>query len=197
MSDADRVKWDARHRERGSPGEPSPWVRSLTERLPRTGRALDVAGGTGRHALVLARHGLEVTLTDVSPEGLAIAAEAARAEGLALTTAIRDLEDTPLPAGPWDVILCFHFLDRALYRTFPAALAPGGTLAIVHPTKRNLERHAHPGAAYLLEPGELPTLVAGVRVDHYEEAWLDEGWHEARLIGSCQPATGALHLPGD
>jgi hypothetical protein len=50
------------------------------------------------------------------------------------------------------------------------------------PTLRNLERHARPGRPYLLVEGELPTLVQGLEVLQYEEGWLEEGRHEARLV---------------
>ncbi len=179
----DRRRWDERWRERGGPGEPSPWVRSLCERLPTRGRALDVAGGAGRHALVLARHGLDVTIADVSPVALGLADAAARAEGLTLRTVAGDLEDGPLPPGPFDVLLCYHFLYRPAYRSFASVVVPGGTVAIVHMTRINLERNPHPTAQFLLEPGELPSLLPGVSVVSYEESWGAEGRHEARVIG--------------
>lgn len=50
----DREKWNARYREEGPPSPPSPFLVGLDDLLPRRGRALDVAGGTGRHALWLA-----------------------------------------------------------------------------------------------------------------------------------------------
>ncbi len=174
MSDADRARWDARWREKGAPGEPSPFVLSLDAILPRRGRALDVAGGAGRHAMWLARRGLEVTLVDISPVALAMA------EGV--TTVAADLEHEPLPAGPWDVILCFHYLDRRLFEAWPRLLAPGGLLVFVQATRSNLQKHEHPPARFLLEDGELARLVQGLEVVRLEEGWLDEGRHEARLV---------------
>lgn len=182
MAVGDRDKWNARYREKERPAAPSSFVVGLDALLPRRGRALDVAGGAGRHALWLARRGLEVTLADVSEVALEEAARAARAEGLALTTVQVDLEEAPLPEGPWDVILCTYFLQRALFASFPRALAPGGWLALAHATRRNLERHARPGPAFLLEEGELATLVHGLDVIQLTEAWSEEGRHEARLV---------------
>lgn len=179
MSAQDRMKWNERWKERGSPGEPSPFVRSLAELIPRRGTALDVAGGAGRHASWLARHGLDVTLVDISEEALALA----RAHGPAMRTLALDLDRQPLPAGPFDVILVFHFLDRRVYAELSARLAPGGLAVVVHPTRTNLERHASPSAAYLVDPGELPRLLPGLEILRYEEGWLAEGRHEARLVG--------------
>ncbi len=181
MAAGDRERWNPRHAERDAPGEPSPFVAGLDAILPRRGRALDVAGGTGRHALWLARRGLEVTLADVSDEGLRIAARAAAAEGLSLATVEVDLEAAPLPAGPWDVVVCTYFLHRPLLARLPEALAPGGWLVVAHATRRNLERNARPPAAFLLEEGELGGLARGLEVIRAEEGWFEER-HEARLV---------------
>ncbi|WP_438043551.1 class I SAM-dependent methyltransferase [Sorangium sp. So ce128] len=183
MSDDDRTRWDARYREGGGdPGEPSAVLTALDPLLPRRGRALDLAGGAGRHALWLARRGLDVTLADISEVGLGIARTAAAREGLALRTVALDVERDPLPAGPWDLLLIFYFLERRL-AACAAELAPGGHLVVVHPTRSNLLRHAHPSARWLLDDGELPALLGdALEVVRYEEGWLEEGHHEARLV---------------
>jgi tellurite methyltransferase len=184
MSDDDRARWNARYREGAKDHEPSPFLTGLDDLLPRRGRALDVAGGAGRHALWLARRGLAATLADVSDVALAAAARAAAAEGLPLATAHVDLEREPLPAGPWDVVTVFYFLQRSLFPAIAATLAPGGLLVVAHPTRSNLARHPRPGPDHLLEDGELPSLVRGLEVVSYEEGWCDDsGRHEARLVG--------------
>jgi 2-polyprenyl-3-methyl-5-hydroxy-6-metoxy-1,4-benzoquinol methylase len=179
----DRERWNERYRAGDGPSSaPSPFVLGLDALLPRRGRALDVAGGEGRHALWLARRGLDATLADVSDVAVERAAAAARAEGLPLRTLLVDLTSSPLPAGPWDVILCTYFLHRPLYAAFAAALAPGGLLAAAHATRSNLERHARPGPDHLLEDGELPGLVRGLELLRSEEGWLESGRHEARVV---------------
>jgi hypothetical protein len=54
MAEADRRRWDARYRAH-EPGlqQPSGSLVALPDLLPQGARALDVAGGTGRHALWL------------------------------------------------------------------------------------------------------------------------------------------------
>jgi tellurite methyltransferase len=183
----DRERWNARYREaRDAPG-PSPFLAALDPLLPRRGRALDVAGGAGQNALWLARRGLAVTLADVSDVALARAAEAARAERLPLETVRVDLEESPLPAGPWELLLCTYFLHRPLFAAFPAALAPGGLLVFAHATRTNLERHPRPGPSHVLEDGELPTLVRGLEILRGEEGWLESGRHEARVVARRPP----------
>jgi SAM-dependent methyltransferase len=198
MSEADREAWNERHGDASAPSEASPFLIGLDPILPRLGRALDVAGGRGRHAVWLARRGLDATLADVSDVGLFIASQQARAEGVALTTLRIDFGVSPLPPGPWDVLVSFCFLDRPLFATYGSALAPGGFLVIAHPTRRNLERHARPPAQYLLEEGELPSLVAGpeasgLEVISYQEGWCESDRHEARLVARRRrDAPGAL-----
>lgn len=54
-------------------GQDPRWRRFLVSRLPRGGRVLDVATGTGLVAVELLRQGFEVTGVDQSPEMLAVA----------------------------------------------------------------------------------------------------------------------------
>ncbi len=182
MSAGDRERWNARYLSEGAPEAPSPFVESLAPLLPPRGRALDAGGGAGRHALWLARRGLEVTLADVSDVALERAARAAAAEGLPLATARVDLELAPPPPGPWDVALCVYFLHRPLLGALASLLAPGGLLAVAHATRTFLERHARPGPDHVLEDGELRSLVPGLEIVRYEEGWLESGRHEARLV---------------
>jgi len=182
MTDQDKTRWNERYRAGGGATAPSAFLLSLDDVLPRSGRALDLAGGRGRHALWLAGRGLSVTLADVSDEGLALARQAAALDGVALTTLEVDLEAEPVPPGPWDLILVFHYLHRPLLGRIPATLAPGGLFVCCHPTRTNLERHTRPGPDHLLEEGELPGLIAGLEVLRYEEGWTEEGRHEARLV---------------
>ena len=116
MSHEERERWNARYRGGDHAGEsPSAVLTAVEGLLPRSGRALDVAGGAGRHALWLARRGLDVTITDIAVAGLALAAERAHAAGLKIAARQADLENEPLPAGPWDLIVVFHFLLRPLH----------------------------------------------------------------------------------
>jgi tellurite methyltransferase len=184
MEPSDRERWDAKYAARGPElGPPSAFVVDVLPRLPTRGRCLDVAGGSGRQALALARHGLDVTIADVSPVGLAQAQRHAAAAGLEIRTLAFDIETSGLPPGPWDVIVCVHFLYRPLFSAAATALVPGGFLVFEHPTRTNLERHDKPSAHYVLEDGELPGLVdARLDVLRLEEGWGPEGRHEARLL---------------
>ena len=106
----------------------------------------------------------------------------ARRRGLALQAQRLDLEEQPLPAGPWDLIINLDYLWRPLFKAYPSRLRPGGLLVFAQPTVQNLERHAHPSARFLLECGELATLVQDLEILHCDEAWRADGRHVARLV---------------
>jgi tellurite methyltransferase len=187
MGEPDRTKWDARYSEKMPSDEPSSWLLRWFEladenMLPKTGRVLDVAGGGGRNAIWFAKRGFDVTVVDVSPVGLEIAEKRAKEAGVTITTMVLDLENEALPEGPWDIILQMHYLERTLFGKYAELLAIPGLLFVEHPTRSNLDRHAKPGAHYLLEDGELPELCAPFVIVSYGEGWNEAGRHEARIV---------------
>jgi len=182
MSAAERLRWDARYATGAAPQAPSRVLTALSRLLPRRGRALDVAGGAGRHAIWMARRGLRVTVADISPEGLALARARAAAAGVRLRALTLDLDRAPIPRGPWDLIVVYHYLQRRVWTQLPRLLARNGTLVIIHPTTRNLERHSIPQRRHLLKEGEMSRLVTGLAVVRFDEGWTTEGRHEAVLV---------------
>jgi tellurite methyltransferase len=188
MAEGDRERWNQRYQAGRGEVAPSSLFDSSSPLLPRSGRALDIAGGSGRHALWMARRGLSVTLAEVSDEAAALARASFARAGLPLEVALLDLEREPFPRGPWDLIAVAYYLYRPIFAAAAQALAPGGVLAVVHPTLRNLERNPRPSAPYLLREGELATLVLGLELLRCDEAWRDDGQHEAWLVARRPPA---------
>lgn len=186
----DEQRWNQRYRSRGLADRPPAQVLdalllpALDQLCPQRGAALDVAGGDGRNALWLARHGFQVTVADVSSQGLDLARQRLSDQGQSLRTIQADL-DGPLPAslhGPWALVLCCNYLNRTLLGSVATMLSPGGCLVVSHPTRQNLQRHAHPSSRFLLEEGELAGLAAGLTVWHHSEAWRPDGRHLAWLV---------------
>jgi len=182
MDERVRERWDRRwaggcH----SDGKPPGWLEGIEAFATARGRALDIASGAGRVALWLAGRGFEVTATDISAVALGRCRALAEAEELSVEVLEIDLESQPLPRGPWDVITCFHYMRREIFRDLRAALSPGGLLVAEIATRRNLERNERPSARFLLELGELRKLLAPLEVVHYCEDWL-EGYHVARGV---------------
>ncbi len=175
MSGADRERWDATYRGGGHRDPPAPeWLAALDGELPRAGRALDVASGTGRLARFWAARGLDCASRRRLHGGPATRLAAATRDGLALETLALDLEREPLPAGPFAAISCFHYLQRDLFPKLTERLAPGGVLACEIATVRNLERNPKPSARFLLQPNELLALCRPLEVVFYEEGWRDD-----------------------
>ena len=178
-----RDRWDERYRHQPVPSAPASFViDDLEPWLETPGRALDVAGGAGRNSLWLADRGWHPTLVDISPVAAGSVRESAQRRGVQIDTIVADLTAEPLPAGPWDLILMVHYLQRDLFPRCIDCLAPRGILAFSIATVRNLERHERPPRPYLLEPGEATTLVEPLDVLFASEGWFDDDRHEARII---------------
>ena len=184
MSEADKEKWDAKYRSATHPSfTPSKVLESVVDYLPSTGSAIDLAGGVGRHSIWLAQRGLDVTLADVSPVALAIASDEANAKGVPISMLEIDLESQSFPAGPWDVVLSVLYLNRALWVSAAENLSIGGILIVLQPTINNLQRHPKPPRRFLLEERELCELACGLEIIDYREGWLEDGRHDALLVG--------------
>ena len=190
MSQFDRDKWNTKYSDPATvPIDPAPSIVRLAEFLPRSGRALDLAGGAGRHSIWLAQRGLDVTLADVSVVGLRHAEQRAADKNVSITIYEIDLEPKDpsavhesFPPGPWDLVLSHYYYCRALIPVIIRNLAPAGMLVIVQPTVRNLERNPKPPRPFLLEEGELQTLAAELEIESFTEGWTSENRHEATLI---------------
>ncbi|MEM8709197.1 MAG: class I SAM-dependent methyltransferase, partial [Actinomycetota bacterium] len=183
MAVGDRDRWNDKWAEAGrGTSHGSALVDLVRPWLPETGSLLDVAGGGSSDSLHFARLGLEVTVADVSDVGLIQAKQRCLAEDIMISTVEIDLEREPLPDGPWDVITVTNYLQRNLFAALVERLAPGGVLGVIIATEANLERNERPGRPFLLDTGELPGLVSGVEVLHHDEAWRDNGRHEAHLV---------------
>jgi len=183
VSEAERIEWESRHRERGvGLSEPEPFIVSAVAGLGRLGTALDLAGGTGRHALWLAAQGWATTLVDIAPTALEMAAGQAAMAGLGIDTAQHDLDDGLPAVDAVDLVVIHHYLNRVLLGQVGSLLVPGGHLVMAHPTVANLERNDRPGRRYLLEPDELPSLLGELEVVTHFEGWTAQSRHEAQLV---------------
>jgi rhodanese-related sulfurtransferase len=155
-----------------SPGDPftgagpSSWLVKNADLLPRSERVLDVACGSGRHALLLGAAGFRVHAVDRDTEAISRLADTARRLGLDLQAEVVDLEKEPadLDEGAYGTILGFHYLHRPLFPALVRALRPGGIL-LYETFTREQARHGGPhNPTYLLEPGELAARVRPLEV---------------------------------
>jgi ubiquinone/menaquinone biosynthesis C-methylase UbiE len=101
-------------------------------------RVLDVGCGPGRHALALARRGIETVGVDLSEDFIALARDAATAEELPAQFEVGDVRDLGHEAE-FDAVLClcqggFGLLggrdEPQVFGRIAAAVRPGGRLAL-------------------------------------------------------------------
>jgi tellurite methyltransferase len=163
----------------------SSWLLSNIDLIPRAGRALDVACGRGRHALLLAERGLAVVAVDrdaAAIEGLRIEA-AGRL--LPLEARVVDLEaaeaDPGLGEDAYDLVVVFHYLHRPLFPALVRALAPGALLIYETFTvdQAGLGKPTNPD--YLLQHGELRQRLSSLTIVREREG-VFEGRHVAAVV---------------
>jgi tellurite methyltransferase len=167
MSGGLRTSWEERHRQ-GRAGSPEPFAAEMLDLLPR-GIALDVAAGTGRHALMLARAGFSVHAIDFSLPAMAGLKAAAVAENLPIYPLVADLDVFPLPADRYDVVVNISFLDRRLVPALKSALKMGGAL-LFDTFLVDQAEIGHPrNPDFLLRHYELRELLSGLAIRRYRE----------------------------
>ena len=149
---------------------PSSWFAWHAHRIRPGSRVLDLACGTGRHALAAAGLGARVVAVDRDPASLDIARKEAKARGLEVEWVEADLAGGLPDKGPFDAILVFNYLDRSAMAAIAAALAPGGILILETFLEAQKAFGWGPSSdEHLLRSGELRTLVAPLTVIHGRE----------------------------
>lgn len=126
--------------------------RTADERTGRTPAALDLAAGTGRHTLALARAGYDPTAVDFSPSAVRIVADALAERELPGRALVADLrtwtpeQEQEHRAGPdvlprrFDLIVAVYFQhDLSLLRRAAEWLLPGARLLWVTHAPGSLE----------------------------------------------------------
>jgi tellurite methyltransferase len=171
-SDVDqRERWNQKYRT--SPGswvEPDeflPWAfrEFIQPAFPEGGCALDFAGGAGRHSVWLAQQGWDVTLIDISETGVELARQKAGSLAPHIHCVVDDLTQFRAPQTQFDVVMGFYYLDRMIFPEIVRSLRPGGLLLYKTYTIEQLQFERGPkDVTRLLEKGELPRLVSGLRV---------------------------------
>lgn len=182
MAEADRDKWNERHREGyAAQGQPSAVLEQWIDRIPR-GRALDLACGSGRNALFLAAHGFEVDAVDISDAALDIGRQRARQAGLCVNWIEQDLDEPQTLADGYTLLLIIRFVDLPLIRKLADKLAPGGMLVTEQHMVTDAEVGGPSDPAFRLQPGALREVAEGLRVLSYEEGIVEDPGQQAMAL---------------
>ena len=171
------------------------WVQRWSHLVAPGGTVLDVACGQGRHVRWFAGRGHPVAGVDHAQQALDALADLAGDGSAQLVQADIENGSWPFMDGGqprrFDVVVVTNYLWRALLPTILQSLAPGGvllyeTFAIGNETVGKPSR-----PDFLLLPGELLRLCAGLRVVAFEDGFCE---HPARFVQRI--AAVAPDVPG-
>jgi len=152
---------------------PAQFLVENVELLPK-GRTLDVAMGTGRNAIYLAKMGFDVEGVDISPEAVNSALRAARKAGVTIKTQVANLEvGYYFEKAAFDVIICFNYLQRSFVPQIKDGLRKGGMVVyetfIVDQVQFGKPRNPD----YLLKHNELLDMFRDLRCLRYREGVME------------------------
>jgi SAM-dependent methyltransferase len=142
-------------------------------------RVLDVGCGPGRHALALARRGLDVVGLDHSPEFVALARDASDAEDLSATFTELDVRALEFE-GEFDAVVClcqggFGLLggrdEPDVFARIARSLRPGGGLALTAFSTAFVLRHLEDGEHFDPRTGVLHETATVRDPDGREEGF--------------------------
>ncbi|MEO7391154.1 MAG: class I SAM-dependent methyltransferase [Ramlibacter sp.] len=165
----------------------SAWVQRWSHLVPARGPVLDVACGHGRHMRWFAGRGHPVVGVDRAQE--AIYSVAALGEAVAA-----DIENGPWPfAGrTFAGVVVSNYLWRPLFPAILQSVATGGVL-IYETFGAGNETVGKPSRPdFLLRPGELLAVCAGLRVVSYEDGFEMAPARFVQRIAAVREAPGPL-----
>jgi SAM-dependent methyltransferase len=165
--------WDKRFRRGDYPSEPdpSPILRQYLADIP-DGRALDIATGTGRNALFVASSGYTVDAIDQSSEGLRVARETAREQGIEdrVNWIQADIPTYTFPREQYELITISFYRAVDRLPDIKEALVPGGYLFIEHHLRSTESTPSGPMSdRYRFSSNELLHACLDMTVLYYDE----------------------------
>ncbi|MFC4247465.1 class I SAM-dependent methyltransferase [Natribaculum luteum] len=166
----DRERWNEKHGDDDFrlPEEPIPELERRLETLP-SGRALDVATGTGRNALFLAENGYEVDAVDVSDAALETARRRADDRDVDVNWIRTDVAAFDLETDAYDVITVSFFAALEVLPDLKEALAPGGVVVYEHHLRSSDPVEVGPSNRHRYRSNDLLRACLDLTILHYEE----------------------------
>lgn len=173
----DRDRWKARYAaDARLDRPPSAWVAERIEWLREGRPVLDLACGSGRHAMVIAAKGRPVVALDFVESAVRLAAgRHPMVQGV-----VADALHLPIACGRLGGIVCVNFLERSIFPSLQELLEQGGLLIYETYTLDQLQlvregrARAPSDPRYLLERGELLRLVHPLTVLDWREGYVED-----------------------
>jgi len=173
-------EWEERYRSREREkedfaAEPVKLVKETAKKL-KPGRALDLACGTGRNALWLAKQGWLVTGVDGAPTAIDTVRRRAEALGVVVEAKVANLEKREYQIEPnaWDLICICYYLQRDLFEPAKRGLVFNGIIiAIAH-----IDLPNEPTGQHRLKPGQLAGYFRNFEILHDFEGKPDDPAHQ-------------------
>jgi SAM-dependent methyltransferase len=161
----DRIKWNQKYKKKKYPREPAQIVRDYFS-LTKTGKALDIGAGNGRHSIFLAEQGFSVDAIDISDIGLV--KFAGRHPNIHAVCA--DLDTFEIPQNRYDLIVNIKYLNRRLFPYIYEGLKKGGVLIFESFLETMEDTTNQPTCRdYLLRKNELLHAFLSLRILYYRE----------------------------
>lgn len=161
-SEAAMNGWDERYR-RGEHinDDPHPLLTEFAARL-KPGRALDVACGAGRHSVLLAERGWQVTAVDNSSVAIELLRQRAAERSVRVDARVADLERGEFVIEPntYDLIINCCYLQRDLFSSMRAGVRTGGLVIAVVAMVDDDPNIKPMNSAFVLQPDELKAIFA-------------------------------------
>jgi SAM-dependent methyltransferase len=179
----------------------SPWVARWAHLAPAGSTVLDVACGLGRNALHFSQLNHPVAAVDIAQAAIdSIASKLPPNAQLK----VADIENGPWPfmhkgvPQQFGAVVVTNYLWRALLPTLVASVAPGGVLIYETFAMGNASVGKPSRPDFLLQPGELLTACAGLRVVAYEDGFLSAPERFVQRIAAVRElASPAAHQNTD
>ncbi len=170
---------------------PSDWIRRWSHLVPAGGTVLDVACGQGRHMRWFSGRNHPVVGVDRSQDAIdSVASLVASGRAEAVQA---DIENGawPFPGRRFDAVVVTHYLWRPLLPTLLQSLAPGGVLLYETFAAGNETVGKPSRPDFLLRPGELLSVCAGLRIVAFEDGYLDDPARFVQRIVAVRPVASA------
>ena len=167
---------------------PSDWVLRWAPLVER-GPVLDVACGTGRHAILFAERGFEVFAVDREARALPGSIHFVKAD-------LEDGSPWPLPGRRFAAIVVTNYLHRPLFPRLVESLEEGAVL-VYETFMLGNERFGRPSNPdFLLRPGELLEAFGTLTVVAFEQGVVERPKKAAvqRICVIRRPA-GSVRIP--